>query len=73
MSVLQIAEAVRDMCRSRSSLTYVERPVDDPCVRQPDITLARSALGWEPRVPLEIGLKRTIEWFRAHPSLIIAA
>jgi dTDP-glucose 4,6-dehydratase len=38
--------------------------VDDPRVRQPDITLARTRLGWEPRIALEEGLRRTIEYFR---------
>jgi UDP-glucuronate decarboxylase len=38
--------------------------VDDPVQRQPDITLARRELGWEPRVPLEEGIRRTVEWFR---------
>jgi dTDP-glucose 4,6-dehydratase len=61
---------VRDIVGSRSELTFVERPVDDPTVRQPDIALARSALGWEPVVPLEEGLKRTVDWFRTHPDLV---
>ena len=39
------------------------RPVDDPSVRQPDITLARTLLGWEPRTGFEEGLARTIAWF----------
>ncbi len=39
-------------------------------VRQPDITLARSVLGWEPRVPIEDGLTRTIEWFARHPDVV---
>jgi nucleoside-diphosphate-sugar epimerase len=38
-------------------------------VRQPDISLARAALGWEPRVPIEEGLKRTIAWFAHHPDV----
>ncbi len=45
-------------------IRFVDRPVDDPTVRQPDISRARELLGWEPQVPLEEGLKRTIEWFR---------
>jgi len=73
LSVLDIALAVREMCGSSSPVEYIERPVDDPCVRQPDITLARTALGWEPRVSLSEGLRRTVDWFRAHPSLINAA
>jgi UDP-glucuronate decarboxylase len=50
--------------RSRSGLTFKPLPSDDPTQRRPDITLARQHLAWEPRVPLEIGLARTVEYFR---------
>ena len=63
VSMLRLAELVRDLAGSSAPITFVERPEDDPCVRRPDISLARQALGWEPRVPLEEGLKRTITWF----------
>jgi dTDP-glucose 4,6-dehydratase len=63
LTVRQIAEDVVAAAGSRSALTFVERPVDDPEVRRPDITLARLALGWQPRVPWEDGLARTVEWF----------
>jgi dTDP-glucose 4,6-dehydratase len=43
---------------------FVPRPEDDPSVRQPDITLAREQLGWEPKVDVREGLARTIEWFK---------
>lgn len=69
VSVLELAETIRDLTGSRSEITFIERPTDDPTVRQPDIALARSVLGWEPQVPLQDGLKRTIEWFRAHPDV----
>jgi dTDP-glucose 4,6-dehydratase len=49
---------------------FVERPVDDPTVRQPDISLARDVLGWEPKVDIKDGLRRTIAWFRSHPELV---
>ena len=52
-------------------VAVVPRPVDDPEVRRPDTTLARERLGWEPKVPIEQGLQRTIEWFRAHPELVV--
>jgi dTDP-glucose 4,6-dehydratase len=55
---------VRDLAESCSEIRFVPRPVDDPTIRQPDISLARSALGWEPQVPVDDGLKRTIAWFR---------
>jgi dTDP-glucose 4,6-dehydratase len=42
----------------------VPRPEDDPCVRQPDITLARTRLGWQPDVGVTAGLTRTVDWFR---------
>ena len=63
LTVRQIAQDVVAATGSRSVLTFVERPVDDPEVRRPDITLARTVLGWEPRVAWEDGLARTVEWF----------
>ena len=69
VSVLELAEWIRTLAQSSSQIAFVERPEDDPMVRQPDITLARSALGWEPRVSIDDGLKRTIEWFGRHPDL----
>ena len=52
------------MTGSRSRIVYKPLPTDDPKVRQPDITRARTLLGWEPKVPLEEGLVKTIEYFR---------
>ena len=69
MTVLDLARRVVDLCASSSEIVFVERPVDDPTVRQPDITLAREVLGWEPRTAVDEGLKRTIEWFRSHPEV----
>jgi dTDP-glucose 4,6-dehydratase len=63
-TVRQLADLVIRMTGSRSVLEKRPLPVDDPKVRQPDITRARSLLGWEPRVELESGLGRTIEFFR---------
>ena len=68
--VLELATTVRDLVGSSSEITFIDRPEDDPAVRQPDITLARDLLGWEPQVPFEDGLKRTIEWFRARPEIL---
>ena len=65
ISMLDLARAIRDLTGSASEIEFVERPKDDPTVRQPDISLARSVLGWEPTVALEDGLRRTIEWFAA--------
>lgn len=64
LSVLTLAELIRDLASSRSEIRFVERSVDDPQVRQPDVRLAHSVLDWEPNVPLELGLRRTIAWFR---------
>jgi dTDP-glucose 4,6-dehydratase len=65
ISVLDLARAIVRLCDSRSEIVFIERPVDDPSVRQPDITLAQSVLGWEPKVPFEAGLADTIAWFRS--------
>ena len=52
------------MTGSKSQIVYKPLPTDDPKVRQPDITRARTLLDWEPKVPLEEGLVKTIEYFR---------
>jgi dTDP-glucose 4,6-dehydratase len=63
-SVLDIAGDVVRATGSASSITFVDRPVDDPCVRQPDISRARKLLDWEPIVPWPEGLEYTVAWFR---------
>lgn len=65
MSMLELATLVLDLTGSASPLVYRPLPQDDPRQRQPDITLARNALGWEPKVALRDGLLRTIEYFDA--------
>jgi dTDP-glucose 4,6-dehydratase len=60
-TLLELAQAVIEVTESRSEIVYEALPTDDPKVRQPDITLAREVLGWEPRVELREGLRRTIE------------
>jgi UDP-glucuronate decarboxylase len=62
-SVLQLAELVVSVTGSRSEITFLPLPQDDPRQRRPDITLARELLGWEPAVPLEEGVLRTVEYF----------
>ena len=64
MTLLEIAETIKRLTKSKSRIVFKKLPVDDPKVRRPDITLARKKLKWEPKVPLEEGLKRTIEYFR---------
>jgi dTDP-glucose 4,6-dehydratase len=70
ISMLDLAKWIIDLVGSSSEITFIDRPVDDPTVRQPDITRARTELGWEPQVSIEDGLKRTISWFREHPELV---
>jgi dTDP-glucose 4,6-dehydratase len=64
MTIEQIARQIITMTGSTSTIVYKPLPTDDPKVRQPDITRARTLLGWEPKVSLEQGLGRTIEYFR---------
>ena len=66
MTVLELAERVRELVGADVPITFVPRPQDDPCVRCPDITVARTELGWEPQVDPQTGLVRTIAWFREH-------
>jgi dTDP-glucose 4,6-dehydratase len=63
MSMLELAERIRRLTKTSSSLQFVDLPIDDPKVRCPDTSLARERLGWAPRVSSEEGLMRTIEWF----------
>jgi dTDP-glucose 4,6-dehydratase len=64
-TVRQLAEIVVELTGTSAPIVYKELPVDDPKVRKPDISRARSMLGWEPAVPLRDGVARTIEYFRA--------
>jgi dTDP-glucose 4,6-dehydratase len=64
MTITQIAEKIIEMTGSKSRIIYKPLPTDDPKVRQPDITRARTLLGWEPKVSLEEGLGHTIEYFK---------
>ncbi len=64
MTIRQLAERILALTGSSSRVVYRPLPVDDPKVRQPDISKARTLLGWEPQVPLDAGLERTIEYFR---------
>jgi dTDP-glucose 4,6-dehydratase len=64
-TILECANAVLEVTGSKSALSYVELPVDDPTRRRPDITKARALLGWEARIGLKDGLKRSLEFFRS--------
>ncbi|MEY3283522.1 MAG: hypothetical protein RIR86_1535 [Acidobacteriota bacterium] len=65
MTILQFARLIIELTGSASEIVYRPLPQDDPQIRQPDITRARGVLGWEPRVPVELGIRRTIDWYRS--------
>jgi len=64
MTLLDLAKQIIRLAGSRSEIIFRPLPEDDPKVRQPDITRARTVLGWQPRVDIDEGLQRTLEWFR---------
>lgn len=65
IAMKELAELIRDLVGSRSQISFVVRPQDDPAVRRPDISLARALMAWEPRIPLVDGLNSTIGYFRS--------
>jgi len=65
VTILEFAERIKALTGSASPIVFEPLPEDDPKVRQPDITRARTLLGWEPQVGLDDGLRRTIDYFRA--------
>ena len=64
-TIRELAELVLGETGSRSAIESLSLPQDDPKVRRPDITVARTELGWEPKVPLPQGIQRTIPFFKA--------
>jgi dTDP-glucose 4,6-dehydratase len=64
MTIKQFAEEIQRIVNPASEIVYKPLPVDDPKVRQPDITRAKKVLGWEPKVDFEEGITKTIEYFR---------
>jgi UDPglucose 6-dehydrogenase len=64
MTVLELAELIRELTGSDSLVEFTDRPQDDPSQRRPDITFARTELRWEPAVEVRDGLLKTIDWFR---------
>ena len=64
MSIKQFAEEIIRITGTKSTIEYKPLPVDDPKVRQPDITRAKEVLNWEPRVEFEEGIRKTIDFFR---------
>jgi dTDP-glucose 4,6-dehydratase len=65
-TVLETAQLVRELAGSDSPIVFMDRPADDPTQRRPDLTLARTELGWEATIPLPVGVARTIDWFRCN-------
>jgi dTDP-glucose 4,6-dehydratase len=65
MTILQFADAIRSASGSRQDIVHRPLPQDDPKRRQPDITKARTVLGWEPLVSLEEGIPATLDYFRS--------
>ncbi|MFQ5770112.1 MAG: UDP-glucuronic acid decarboxylase family protein [bacterium] len=64
MTIKDLAETIIEVTGRKSEITYHPLPVDDPKVRQPDISKAQGILGWQPKVPLREGLTKTVEWFK---------
>jgi dTDP-glucose 4,6-dehydratase len=64
LTVLEFAKEIIRLTRSRSRIVFKPLPQDDPKQRRPDITRARKLLRWEPKVPLSIGLRKTVEYFQ---------
>jgi nucleoside-diphosphate-sugar epimerase len=64
-TMLQLAEMVNEVVGSHVPVAYEALPTDDPTQRKPDITIARTKLGWEPSVQLREGLERTTAWLRS--------
>jgi UDP-glucuronate decarboxylase len=63
-TVLELAEMVRKMIKPSLEVVFKELPKDDPTRRKPDVTKAKNVLGWEPKVKVEDGLQKTIEYFK---------
>ena len=64
MTVLQFAQEIKRLTGTKAPIEFRSLPEDDPKIRRPDITKAKKLLEWEPKVPLEVGLKRTIDYFQ---------
>ncbi len=67
ITILELAEKIKKISGSKSKMVFKPLPENDPAKRKPDIAVARKLLGWQPKVQLEDGLRKTIEWFRQKP------
>ncbi len=70
VTILQLAQEIKELTGSKSKIVFKPLPPDDPKVRRPDITKAREILGWEPKVPRSEGLKRTLEYFKQKLGIV---
>lgn len=66
LTILELANRIIELTGSKSKVEFKKLPVDDPKTRQPDISLAKKTLNWQPTVKLEDGLKKTVDWFRGN-------
>ena len=64
-SILDFAQKIIEMTNSKSKITFMPLPQDDPIKRKPDISLAKQKLNWEPKIDFEFGIQKTIEYFRS--------
>jgi dTDP-glucose 4,6-dehydratase len=69
VSMLELADLITKLANSRSKKVFKPLPADDPKVRCPDISKAKKILKWRPKVKIEEGLKKTIDWFKKHPDI----
>jgi len=69
VSMLELADLITELTNSKSRRVFKQLPADDPKVRCPDISKARKILKWQPKVKIEEGLKKTIDWFKKHPHI----
>ena len=72
-TILECAKAVLEVTGSSSRLVYRPMPTDDPKQRRPDITKARTLLGWEPEIPLRQGLEMSLDYFRSRVGMLQSA
>lgn len=68
MSILDFAKKIKEITGTKSEIVFEDLPVNDPRVRRPDITKAKEKLGWQPRINVDEGLKRTIKWIKENPG-----
>ena len=63
LSIKELAFKIKEMTKSQSTINLLELPQDDPLIREPDISKAKKMIDWEPKVDLDCGLKKTIDYF----------